>query len=67
MTRLAKGDPEMGAGILATNAQAIAEGIRVLRDALDAWIEQLEAADPIDAERLRRRLEAARAAMVEDE
>jgi prephenate dehydrogenase len=64
-TRLAKGDPEMGAGILATNTQPVADGLRLVRDAIDAWLEQLETPDPIDAERLRRRLEAARAALQE--
>ncbi len=64
MTRIAKGDPEMGAGILATNAQPVAEGLHALRDVIDGWLEQLEAADPIDAERLRRRLEAARSALL---
>ena len=63
MSRLAKGDPEMGAGILATNPQPVAEGLHAIRDAIDAWLEQLEAPEPLDAERLRRRLEAARAAL----
>ena len=64
-TRIANGDPEMGAGILATNAQPVADGLRALRDVIDGWLEQLEAAEPIDAERLRRRLEAARTALAE--
>ena len=38
MTRLAKGDPEMGAGILATNGPAVAAALRAMRDALDGWI-----------------------------
>jgi prephenate dehydrogenase len=63
MSRLARGDPEMGAGILATNAQPVADGLHAVRDAIDAWLEQLEAPEPLDAERLRRRLEAARAAL----
>ncbi|HET9853116.1 MAG TPA: prephenate dehydrogenase/arogenate dehydrogenase family protein [Candidatus Limnocylindrales bacterium] len=63
-TRLARGDPEMGAGILATNAAAVATRLRAMRDTLDAWIEQLEG-DPAGADPagLRRRLEAARAAL----
>ena len=65
-TRIARGDPEMGAGILATNAQPVAEGLRALRDVIDGWLEQLEAAEPIDAERLRRRLEAARTALTDN-
>jgi prephenate dehydrogenase len=66
MSRLARGDPEMGAGILATNAQPVADGLHAVRDAIDAWLEQLEAPEPIDAERLRRRLEAARAALLSE-
>ena len=37
MTRLARGDPAMGAGMLATNAQAVAERLRALRAELDEW------------------------------
>jgi prephenate dehydrogenase len=66
MTRLAMGDPEMGAGILTTNASAVARRLRRMRDTLDAWIEQLEGeqagADPAG---LRRRLESARAALTD--
>jgi len=42
MTRLARGDPGMGAGILATNAGPVAERLRALRLVLDAWIELLD-------------------------
>lgn len=66
MTRLARGDEAMGAGIIATNAPAIAGRVRDLRDALDAWLGELDRAGGPDsaavAERLaaaRRRLEAA--------
>jgi len=38
MTRLARGEPTMGAGIVATNRAAVAEGVRAMRDALDAWL-----------------------------
>lgn len=62
-TRLAKGDPEMGAGILATNAGPVAARIRALRDALDAWLAALEAAGGPDHEGLRDRLAAARDAV----
>ncbi|HSL33512.1 MAG TPA: prephenate dehydrogenase/arogenate dehydrogenase family protein [Candidatus Limnocylindrales bacterium] len=41
MTRLARGDVEMGAGIVATNAGPIADRIRDLRDVLDAWLADL--------------------------
>jgi prephenate dehydrogenase len=64
MTRLAKGDPEMGAGILATNAAAVSDRLRDLRRALDGWIEALDAgAHAPDAPALRDRLAAARAAL----
>jgi prephenate dehydrogenase len=64
MTRLAKGDPEMGAGILATNAFTTAYQLRLLRGVIDAWIEQLEARLPIaDPEPIRARLQAARDAL----
>jgi prephenate dehydrogenase len=38
MTRLARGDAAMGAGIAATNGPAIADGLRAVRAALDDWI-----------------------------
>lgn len=62
MTRLAKGDPEMGAGILATNGPAVAGSLRAVRAAIDAWIERLErdAGEPA----VRGRLEAAREAIL---
>ena len=63
MTRLAKGDPEMGAGILATNAAAVTDRLRDLRRVLDAWIDALDAAGSPDAPALRDRLAAARAAL----
>jgi prephenate dehydrogenase len=43
MTRVALGSPEMSAGIAATNAAAIAAGLRELRLVIDAWIAMLEA------------------------
>ena len=64
MTRLAKGDPEMGAGILATNAPAIVASLRGLRDTLDGWISGWsdDAADP----QLRERLELARSSLLDE-
>jgi prephenate dehydrogenase len=66
MTRLARGDEEMGAGIIATNGPAIASRVRDLRDGLDTWLVELDRAGGPDpsavAARLadaRRRLEAA--------
>ncbi len=51
MSRLAAGDPTMGAGIAATNAPAIAAGLREVRAALDGWIAALETdTDPGDLE-----------------
>lgn len=49
MTRLAKGDPEMGAGILATNAANVAGELRALRRALDSWIEALDTVGTADS------------------
>jgi prephenate dehydrogenase len=60
MTRLARGDPEMGAGILATNAANVATELRAYRAAIDAWIEALEASAGPDAAGLAGRLETAR-------
>jgi prephenate dehydrogenase len=66
MTRLARGDESMGAGIITTNGPAIANRVRELRDALDAWLQELDRPGGPDttavAARLadaRRRLEAA--------
>jgi prephenate dehydrogenase len=72
MTRLARGDAEMGAGILATNARPIAGAIRAYRDALDGWIAELDRLSdesspalprPADVERVRMKLDAARATL----
>jgi prephenate dehydrogenase len=63
MTRLARGDETMGAGILATNAPATADRLRALRAVIDEWLALLGdgaghgAADPA---LLRARLAAAR-------
>ena len=62
-TRLAQGNAEMGAGIAATNAVALAARLRAYRDRLDAWLALLEAEGPDgmpDEAALRARLEAAR-------
>ncbi len=59
MTRLARGDPGMGAGIASTNAPAIVAELRAYRDAIDAWIAALDVDAP-DAAALERRLAAAR-------
>jgi prephenate dehydrogenase len=60
MTRLARGDVEMGAGIAATNAPAIAARLRDLRSVLDAWLVYLDGPGGPDAERIRARFTEAR-------
>jgi prephenate dehydrogenase len=64
MTRLAAGSPAMGAGIVATNAAAIAARLRDLRTVLDDWLRLLESdgddGGPIDVAAIERRLGAAR-------
>jgi prephenate dehydrogenase len=61
MSRLARGDPEMGAGILATNADFVAARLRTLRAVIDEWLAMLEP-EP-DQGALRDRLERARDAL----
>lgn len=69
MTRLARGDPEMGAGILATNAGPVAERLHGLRRTIDAWIEAIEATSPAGsgdrADAVRDRLSRARDALAD--
>lgn len=60
-TRLAGGDPAMGAGILATNAIPVSAVLERMRRSLDAWAAELEAPDGPDASRLEDRLAGARA------
>jgi prephenate dehydrogenase len=62
-TRLARGDPAMGAAIAATNAGPLAVRLRDVRGRLDEWIAILEASGPggpADETALRERLAAAR-------
>ncbi len=61
MTRLARGDPAMGAAIVATNGEALAGRVRELRDALDTWLADLERAGGPDEAAAARRLAKARA------
>jgi prephenate dehydrogenase len=63
MTRLARGDPAMGASIVATNAEALAARVRDLRAALDAWLVELERVGGPDEAAVTRRLETARAVL----
>ncbi len=80
MTRLARGDVEMGTGILATNGAAVAERLRDLRDVLDGWLADLDgvALEPDgrvpgpdgqvpDLDRLRERLASARMRLESDD
>jgi len=60
MTRLARGEPAMGAGIAATNAVAIAARLRDLRDVLDRWLFELERDGGPDEAALAARFSAAR-------
>jgi prephenate dehydrogenase len=60
MTRLARGEPGMGAGIAATNAAAIAARLRDVRSAIDEWLALLEGVDGPDAAELADRFESAR-------
>ena len=59
-TRLARGDPAMGAGIVATNRAAVAEGLRRFRLVVEDWLALLEA-DPVDEAAVAARLAATRA------
>ncbi len=60
MTRLARGDAAMAAGIAATNAAAVATQVRALQAALDLWLTELDRAGGPDAGRLAERFRAAR-------
>jgi prephenate dehydrogenase len=60
VTRLALGDPAMGAGILATNAGPVAMLVERLVDVLADWTHELERPEGPDPERLERRLVEAR-------
>jgi prephenate dehydrogenase len=60
MTRLARGEPEMGAGIAATNAAAIAGRLRDVRAAIDGWLADLERDGGPDAAALQQRFAVAR-------
>jgi prephenate dehydrogenase len=64
MTRLARGDVDMAAGILATNRRAVTAQLRAYRTAIDGWIAALESDG--DEGQLRDWLAAARAALERD-
>ncbi len=58
--RLARGAPEMAAGIAATNAEAIGAAIRELQGVLDEWLAALDGPDGPDAQALEARFRSAR-------
>jgi prephenate dehydrogenase len=60
MTRLARGEPSMGAGIAATNADALAARLHAVRAAIDEWLVELEGPGGPDALRLEARFRVAR-------
>lgn len=64
-TRLALGDPTMGAEILASNAEAVAGVLHAYRDRIDEWLALLAAPGGPDAEALRARLAGAKARLEE--
>ena len=60
MTRLARGEPGMGAGIAATNSAALASRLRDVRAVIDAWLSELEREGGPDPDSLLARFTAAR-------
>jgi prephenate dehydrogenase len=60
MTRLARGDPAMGGGIAATNADLLADRLRAMTAVLDTWLAELDREGGPDAQRLEARFAAAR-------
>ena len=67
MTRLARGDVDMGVGIVVTNADLLVERIGRLRQVLGAWEQELGRAEDGNEAQIRRRLEGARASLRRDE
>lgn len=61
MTRLARGDVAMGAGIAATNAHAVAERLREVQAVLETWRTELERPGGPDESAIAERLRAAAA------
>jgi prephenate dehydrogenase len=66
MTRLARGDPSMGAGIAVTNFDALAEHVRALEATLASWREALERPGGPDESSIRARLAATKARLEEE-
>jgi prephenate dehydrogenase len=67
MTRLARGDVEMGTGIAVTNAGQLAVQLRALRTIVDGWPADLERPAGPDEAAVRDRLAAARALLLDEE
>ena len=65
MTRLARGDPAMGAGIAVTNRAALLERLRDLQATLDSWRAELERAGGPDEAAIEGRFRAAAARLDE--
>jgi len=64
MTRLARGEPAMGAGIAAMNSAAIAGRLREVRAAIDSWLAELERDGEPDADALLGRFMSARSRLL---
>jgi prephenate dehydrogenase len=60
MTRLARGDVAMGAGIVATNGPAIAARVRDMIAVLETWLAELERSGGPDEDEVAARLRTAR-------
>jgi prephenate dehydrogenase len=67
MTRLARGDEAMGAGMIATNGPAIAGRLRDLQSVLHDWLRELERDGGPDAVAVAARLAAARRRLEDQE
>jgi len=63
-TRVARGDPAMGAAIATTNAPALAARIRDLQGVLDGWLAELEREGGPDESGLADRLSQARTMLI---
>ena len=65
MTRLARGQPSLGAGIAATNSAALATRLRELRAVIDSWLAELERVGGPDADALLVRFQSARQRLID--
>jgi prephenate dehydrogenase len=60
MTRLARGDVAMGAGMVSTNPGPVADGIRAIIDVLETWLRDLDTDGRPDPDAVERHLRVAR-------